>query len=90
MNVHFYKRLLTAYAFFMLFGQNGDARNLVDVKPRLTDELMDKSKIWKLTEIGEPTQCRSLRLMDNLRSSKVYNAKCVILFHAIIGKSCSN
>ncbi|KAL0904778.1 hypothetical protein M5K25_026928 [Dendrobium thyrsiflorum] len=50
---------------------NGDARNLADVKPRLNDELLDKSKIWKLTEIGEPTQCRSLRLMDNMRSSKI-------------------
>ncbi|CAL9194584.1 protein TPR3-like [Musa acuminata AAA Group] len=52
-------------------GMNGDGRNLVDVKPRITDELMDKSKIWKLTEINEPTQCRSLRLMDNLRTSKI-------------------
>ncbi|XP_038988989.1 protein TPR3 [Phoenix dactylifera] len=52
-------------------GTNGDNRNMVDVKPRLTDESMDKSKIWKLTEISEPTQCRSLRLMDNLRTSKI-------------------
>ncbi|KAG1363245.1 protein TPR3 [Cocos nucifera] len=52
-------------------GMNGDNRNLVDVKPRLTDESMDKSKIWKLTEISEPTQCRSLRLIDNLRTSKI-------------------
>jgi len=43
----------------------------MDVKPRITDESMDKSKIWKLTEINEPAQCRSLRLIDNLRSSKV-------------------
>ncbi|XP_020110351.1 protein TPR3 isoform X1 [Ananas comosus] len=50
---------------------NGDSRNLVDVKPRITDESMDKSKIWKLTEINEPTQCRSLRLADNLRTSKI-------------------
>ena len=51
--------------------QNGDTRNLVDVKPRITEELADKSKIWKLTEINEPAQCRSLRLMDNMRTSKV-------------------
>ncbi|XP_072978212.1 protein TPR3-like [Typha angustifolia] len=52
-------------------GMNGDGRNLVDVKPRITDESMDKSKIWKLTEINEPIQCRSLRLADNLRTSKI-------------------
>ncbi|KAJ3695527.1 hypothetical protein LUZ60_000904 [Juncus effusus] len=51
---------------------NGESRNMVDVKPRITaDESMDKSKIWKLTEISEPAQCRSLRLMDNLRTSKI-------------------
>jgi len=43
----------------------------MDVKPRITDESMDKSKIWKLTEINEPAQCRSLRLIDNMRPSKV-------------------
>uniref|UniRef100_A0A1D1XVX1 Protein TOPLESS n=1 Tax=Anthurium amnicola TaxID=1678845 RepID=A0A1D1XVX1_9ARAE len=53
-----------------LAGMNGDARNL-DVKPRITEEPIDKSKIWKLTEINEPAQCRSLRLMDNLRASKI-------------------
>ncbi|CAL9050611.1 unnamed protein product [Musa banksii] len=52
-------------------GMNGDSRNLVDAKPRITDESMDKSKIWKLTEVNEPTQCRSLRLVDNLRTSKI-------------------
>ncbi|CAN6449923.1 unnamed protein product [Victoria cruziana] len=50
---------------------NGDARSLVDVKPRVVDEPMDKSKIWKLAEINEPAQCRSLRLPENLRSSKI-------------------
>ncbi|XP_058115708.1 protein TPR3-like isoform X2 [Magnolia sinica] len=52
-------------------GMNGDARNLVDVKPRITDESIEKSKIWKLTEINEPAQCRSLRLPENLRTSKI-------------------
>ncbi|KAF2589176.1 hypothetical protein F2Q70_00041649 [Brassica cretica] len=31
---------------------NGDARNMVDVKPVITEESNDKSKIWKLTEIS--------------------------------------
>ncbi|KAK9098543.1 hypothetical protein Syun_025588 [Stephania yunnanensis] len=55
-------------------GTNGDARNLGDVKPRLTEEANDKSKIWKLTEINESSQCRSARLPglpDNLRSNKI-------------------
>ncbi|KAL5985607.1 Protein tpr3 [Asimina triloba] len=37
-------------------GMNGDTRNLPDVKPRITDESVEKSKIWKLTEISEPVQ----------------------------------
>ncbi|XP_061981070.1 protein TOPLESS isoform X1 [Populus nigra] len=52
-------------------GMNGDARNLGDVKPRIAEELNDKSKIWKLTEINEPSQCRSLRLPENLRVAKI-------------------
>ncbi|KAG1363980.1 protein TPR3 [Cocos nucifera] len=51
--------------------KNGDSRNLVDVKPRLVDESMEKLMIWKLTEISEPAQCQSLRLIDNMRTSKI-------------------
>jgi WD40 repeat protein len=50
---------------------NGDARNMGDVKPRLVEESNDKSKIWKLTEIAEPSQCRSLKLPENTRMNKV-------------------
>lgn len=52
-------------------GMNGDARNLVDVKPRINEEINDKSKIWKLTEINEVTQCRSMRLPENMRVTKI-------------------
>jgi len=45
---------------------------MVDVKPVITEESNDKSKIWKLTEVSEPSQCRSLRLPENLRVAKVY------------------
>ncbi|KAL8209389.1 hypothetical protein R6Q57_006121 [Mikania cordata] len=48
---------------------NGDNRSLIDVKPRIVDEAMEKSRTWKLTEITEPTQCRSLRLPDNTSST---------------------
>ncbi|GJX48189.1 topless-related protein 4-like protein isoform X1 [Tanacetum coccineum] len=44
---------------------NGDNRSPVDVKPRIGDDTMENSKIWKLTEITEPAQCRSIRLPDN-------------------------
>ncbi|PSR84523.1 Topless-related protein [Actinidia chinensis var. chinensis] len=50
---------------------NGDNRSLVDAKPRIADESADKSRIWKLTEINEPSQCRSLRLPDTLPAMKV-------------------
>ncbi|KAJ6834127.1 topless-related protein 1-like isoform X1 [Iris pallida] len=50
--------------------QNGDSRSMVDVKPRI-DESIEKSKIWKLTEISEPSQCCSLKLPDNLLATKV-------------------
>ncbi|GFZ11859.1 transducin family protein [Actinidia rufa] len=50
---------------------NGDARNLGDVKPRIAEETNDKSKIWKLTEISDPSHCRSLKLPENLRVTKI-------------------
>ncbi|KAG6429942.1 hypothetical protein SASPL_107999 [Salvia splendens] len=42
-----------------------------DVKPRITEETNDKSKIWKLSEINEPSQCRTLKLPENLRVTKI-------------------
>ncbi|KAL8256799.1 hypothetical protein R6Q59_028840 [Mikania micrantha] len=50
---------------------NGDARSLPDVKPRIGEESNDKSKIWKLTEINEASQCRSLKLPENMRVTKI-------------------
>ncbi|KAL8099074.1 protein TOPLESS-like [Apium graveolens] len=50
---------------------NGDARNLGDIKPRITEESNDKSKIWKLTEVAEPSQCRSMKLPENMRVTKI-------------------
>ncbi|KAL8464583.1 hypothetical protein ACS0TY_034186 [Phlomoides rotata] len=54
-----------------LSAMNGDPRNLGDVKPRITEETNDKSKVWKLSEINEPSQCRSLKLPENLRVNKI-------------------
>ncbi|KAB1199378.1 Topless-related protein 4 [Morella rubra] len=53
-----------------MVAMNNDNRSL-DVKPRIADESGDKSRIWKLTEINEPAQCRSLRLPDNLTAMRV-------------------
>ncbi|XVE89075.1 hypothetical protein DITRI_Ditri19aG0121100 [Diplodiscus trichospermus] len=53
-----------------IVGLNGDSRTLPDVKPRVADEL-EKSKMWKLTEMNEPSQLRSLRLLDNLMPIRV-------------------
>ncbi|KAI3844774.1 hypothetical protein MKX03_003418 [Papaver bracteatum] len=51
--------------------KNGDTRSLADVKPRITEESVEEPKIWKLTEIIEPSQCRSLCLPDNLSALRV-------------------
>ncbi|KNA11838.1 hypothetical protein SOVF_131310 isoform A [Spinacia oleracea] len=54
-----------------MVAMNADNRNLVDVKPKFLDESADKSKIWKLTEINESSQCRSLRLPDSISAMRV-------------------
>ncbi|KAJ6673234.1 TOPLESS-RELATED PROTEIN 1-LIKE ISOFORM X1 [Salix viminalis] len=54
-----------------MVGMNSDSRSLVDVKPKIQDESIEKSRIWKLTEINEPSQCRSLRLPDSLTAMRV-------------------
>eukprot|EP01018_Ginkgo_biloba_P028595 Gb_04053 [translate_table: standard] len=48
-----------------------DSNRTLDVKPRLLDEAADKNKNWKLAEITDPVQCRSLRLPDTLPAGKV-------------------
>ncbi|KAL9251834.1 Topless-related protein [Drosera capensis] len=53
-----------------MVGMSADNRSLVDVKPRV-DESMDKSKVWKLAEITEASQCRSLRLPDSISAMTV-------------------
>lgn len=50
--------------------QNGDGRNLPDIKPKISGD-MENPKIWKWTEIREPSQLRSLRLPDGLLSVRV-------------------
>ncbi|KAK1389417.1 WUS-interacting protein 2 [Heracleum sosnowskyi] len=64
--------------------KNGDSRNFPDMKPRITDEPVDKSRAWKLAEINEPSQCRSVRLPENISAMRVSrliytNSGCAIL-----------
>ncbi|CAN1786868.1 Topless-related protein 4 [Linum perenne] len=54
-----------------MVGMINDNRTLADVKPRIADESVEKSRIWKSTEINESSQCRSLRLHDNLTAMRV-------------------
>ncbi|XP_030464765.1 topless-related protein 4-like isoform X1 [Syzygium oleosum] len=52
-----------------MVGMNSEI--MADVKPKFADESGDKSRIWKLTEINEPSQCRSIKLPDNLTAMRV-------------------
>ncbi|CAM8878616.1 unnamed protein product [Rhodiola kirilowii] len=54
-----------------IVGMSGETRNMGDIKPRITEEANDKSKVWKLTEISEQSQCRSVRLPENMRVHKI-------------------
>lgn len=47
---------------------SGESRNLVD-RQRIGDEAMEKSRNLKVTEISEPSQCRSSRLPDDTSSA---------------------
>lgn len=64
------------FHFCFEFLQNSDSRSLVDVKPKIADEPVEKPKMWKSTEINEPSQCRSLRLPDNLTAMRVWFFLC--------------
>ncbi|KAK3436782.1 hypothetical protein EUGRSUZ_C01431 [Eucalyptus grandis] len=48
-----------------------DSESMADVKPGIADESGDKSRIWRLTEINEPFQCRSIRLPDDSMATRV-------------------
>ncbi|KAJ4708228.1 Topless-related protein [Melia azedarach] len=67
-----------------MVGMSSDSRSLADVKPKIADESVEKSRIWKLTEISEPSQCRSLRLPDNLTAMRVSRLIYTNSGHAIL------
>ena len=42
-------------------------------KPKNLEDVSDKTKTWELTEIVDPTQCRTVTMPDNLdTASKVF------------------
>ena len=48
-----------------------DSNQTPYVKPRLLDEVTDKNKNWKLVDMTDPGQWRSLRFSDVIHGSKV-------------------
>jgi hypothetical protein len=44
----------------------------VDTKPRIPDEVIERTRSWKMTEITDASQCRSTRLPDTLPLNKVF------------------
>ncbi|KAK6795581.1 hypothetical protein RDI58_009035 [Solanum bulbocastanum] len=50
-----------------MVSHNEDAGN---VTPQLNEEPNDESKMWRLTEIRESSQCQSLKLPENLGVTK--------------------
>lgn len=39
-------------------------------KPRNLEDVSDKTKPWELTEIVDPTQCRTVTLPDNSETAR--------------------
>ncbi|CAM6037067.1 unnamed protein product [Sphagnum compactum] len=53
-------------------GRSGiEGNRTVDTKPRMPDDVIERTKTWKLTEITDSSQCRSIRLPDTLPLNKV-------------------
>ncbi|XP_034916413.1 topless-related protein 1 isoform X2 [Populus alba] len=50
--------------------KNGDTRNSEGVKPRVPEEA-HPPKIWKVTEINDPSKLRSLRLSAHVKTDKI-------------------
>eukprot|EP00253_Pinus_taeda_P001046 PITA_01046 len=47
-----------------------DSSQMVDVAQRLPDEGVDKRKSWKLFEVKDPAQCRSIILLDPVSNAQ--------------------
>ncbi|KAM7272166.1 hypothetical protein ACFE04_026829 [Oxalis oulophora] len=75
-HVRAYERSDQSAPVYITIGGGGNIEGLAnsgglaDAKRRIGEESVDKSRIWKLTEINEPSQCHSLRLADNLAPNR--------------------
>lgn len=47
-----------------------DNNGMVDSKQRIPDEGENKGKNWKIAEVTDPVQCRSIKLPDTLPRGK--------------------
>lgn len=55
-----------------MVGMNSvDSNRGLDVKPKIEDSVVEKGKVWKVLDIIDATQCRTMKLPDNLPTSKV-------------------
>lgn len=59
------EHVLKRSSFFVLSEEHGEGRVLPKIKVRSRDEQV-KSNVWKLNELEEPSQLRSLKLTDDL------------------------
>ncbi|GLT77952.1 hypothetical protein SLA2020_495050 [Shorea laevis] len=50
---------------------DGDAKHLNRVESKSTEEVINKSKVWKLLEINSDSQCQSLRLPKHVKTNKI-------------------
>lgn len=58
------------YWFFFLLQGTMENSRLVDVKPRISEDI-DKIKSWKISDIADPSQMKALRLPDSTTAGKV-------------------
>ncbi|KAH7432223.1 hypothetical protein KP509_07G013800 [Ceratopteris richardii] len=50
---------------------SAESNRTLDGKPKMEDTMVEKVKVWKLSDITDASQCRTLKLPDNLPASKV-------------------
>lgn len=70
----FLSNTLYALCFSDVFEMQAAVENnrTPDIKPRITEDGLDKMKNWKLADIVESAQLKALRLPDPLTLSKVF------------------
>lgn len=67
-----------------------DSNRGIDVKPKIEDSVVEKGKVWKLLEITDAAHCRTMKLPDNLPTSKACWLLHVTIFAGSEISNCSN